>query len=162
MLLLVGASKSAEDARRRLEETIDSGKALEKFAQVIDAQGGNPSLVEDPSALPQAEAVEVFRAPHDGVIVQVEPRRIGRAILEMGGGRRTVEDEIDPSVGFVIPAKPGQRVKTGEPLASVFARDRPGVDTGMAALGEAIVIGEQGSLTPLITHRVTAAGVTNL
>jgi pyrimidine-nucleoside phosphorylase len=162
MLLLVGASKSAEDARRRLEETIDSGKALEKFAQVIDAQGGNPSLVEDPSALPQAEAVEVFRAPHDGVIVQVEPRRIGRAILEMGGGRRTVEDEIDPSVGFVIPAKPGQRVKTGEPLASVFARDRPGVDTGMAALGEAIVIGEQGSLTSLITHRVTAAGVTNL
>lgn len=162
MLLLVGASKSAEDARRRLEETIDSGKALEKFAQVIDAQGGNPSVVEDPSVLPQAEAVEVFRAPHDGVIVQVEPRRIGRAILEMGGGRRKVEDEIDPSVGFVIPAKPGQRVKTGEPLASVFARDRSGVDTGMAALGEAIVIGEQGSLTSLITHRVTAAGVTNL
>jgi pyrimidine-nucleoside phosphorylase len=162
MLLLVGASKSAGDARRRLEETINSGKALEKFAQVIEAQGGNPSVVEDPSVLPQAEAVEVFRAPHDGVIAQVEPRRIGRAILEMGGGRRTVEDEIDPSVGFVIPAKPGQRVKTGEPLASVFARDRPGVDTGMAALGEAIVIGEQGSLTPLITHRVTAAGVTNL
>ena len=162
MLLLVGASKSAGDARRRLEETIHSGKALEKFAQVIEAQGGNPAVLEDPSALPQAEAVEVFRAPHDGVIVQVEPRRIGRAILEMGGGRRRVEDEIDPSVGFVIPAKPGQRVKTGEPLASVFARDRPGVDTGLAALGEAIVIGEQGSLTPLITHRVTAAGVTNL
>ncbi len=162
MLLLVGAAKKPADARRRLKDSITSGRALEKFAQVIEAQGGNPAVVEDPSALPQAAEVEVFRAPRDGVVAQIEPRRIGQAIVELGGGRRTIEEEIDPSVGFVIPARPGQRVKAGEPLASVFARDPEGIRIGLTALGEAIVIAEQGRLTPLITHRVTADGVTSL
>jgi pyrimidine-nucleoside phosphorylase len=158
----VGAAKKPADARRRLEDSITSGRALEKFAQVIEAQGGNPAVVEDPSALPQAAEVEVFRAARNGVVAQIEPRRIGRAIVELGGGRRTIEEEIDPSVGFVIPARPGQRVKAGEPLASVFARDPEGIRIGLTALGEAIVIAEQGTLTPLITHRVAADGVTSL
>ena len=162
MLVLVGAAKNAADARSRLEQTITSGAALEKFARVIEAQGGNPAVVEDPSVLPQAAEVEVYRAPREGVIAAIEPRRIGRAVAELGGGRRTIEDQIDPSVGFVIPARPGQRVKTGEPLASVFARDRAGVESGLAALREAIVIEEKGRLTTLISHRVTADGVTVL
>jgi pyrimidine-nucleoside phosphorylase len=162
MLLLVGAASDAAKARKKLVATITSGKALEKFAQVIEAQGGNPGVVEDPSVLPQAGKVEVYRAPESGVIARIEPRRIGKAIVELGGGRRTIEDEIDPSVGFVIPAKPGQRVRAGEALASVFARDNDGIQIGMIALSEAIVIGEKGMLTPLITHRVTADGVTAL
>jgi pyrimidine-nucleoside phosphorylase len=159
MLVLVGAAKSPADARSRLKKSVTSGSALQKFAQIIEAQGGNPAVVEDPSVLPQAAEVEVFRSPRDGVIVQVEPRRIGRAILELGGGRRTIEDEIDASVGFVIPAKPGDRVRTGEPLASIFARDRDGVAMALEALKEAVIIGDEGKLTPLISHRVTAAGV---
>ena len=162
MLLLVGAASNPAEARQRLEESISSGRALEKLARVIEAQGGNPAVLDDPSVLPQAAEVEVFRASRDGVIARVEPRRIGRAILELGGGRRTIEDEIDPSVGFVIPAKPGDRVRTGEPLASVFARDRAGAAIGLEALGEAIVIGDEGRLTPLISHRVTADGVAPL
>ncbi|MEP7227418.1 MAG: thymidine phosphorylase [Gemmatimonadales bacterium] len=159
MLLLVGSAPKPAEARRRLEESISSGRALEKLAQVIEAQGGNPAVLDDPSVLPQAAEVEVFRAPRDGVVAQVEPRRIGRAILELGGGRRTIEDEIDPSVGFVIPAKPGDRVRTGEPLASVFARDPAGAEIGLQALREAIVIADAGKLAPLISHRVTADGV---
>ncbi len=162
MLTLVGAASNPAEARRRLKETVTSGRALETFARVIEAQGGNPAVVEDLSLLPQAAEVEVFRAPRDGVIAQVEPRRVGRAILELGGGRRTIEEEIDPSVGFVIPTKPGDRVQAGEPLASVFARDPAGVSIGLAALGEAIVIADEGRLSPLITHRVTAHGVDNL
>jgi pyrimidine-nucleoside phosphorylase len=162
MLLLVGAASSPAEARQQLEKSISSGRALQKLAQVIEAQGGNPAVLEDPSVLPQAAEVEVFRAPREGVITRVEPRQIGRAILELGGGRRTIEEEIDPSVGFVIPSKPGDRVRAGEPLASVFARDRAGVAIGLEALGEAIVIGDEGTLTPLISHRVTADGVTAL
>jgi pyrimidine-nucleoside phosphorylase len=162
MLLLVGASQSAAEARRRLEATITSGKALETMALLIDAQGGNPRVLDDPGVLPQAAEVEFFRAPRDGVVSQVEPRRIGRGIQELGGGRRTIEDQIDPAVGFVIPARPGDRVRAGEPLASVFARDREGIETGFQVLREAIVIGDEGSLTPLITHRITASGVESL
>jgi pyrimidine-nucleoside phosphorylase len=159
MLLLVGAADDTADARRRLQESVSSGRALETFGRVIEAQGGDPRVLEDPALLPQAAEVEVFRASRDGVVVQVEPRRVGRAILELGGGRQTIEEEIEPSVGFVIPAKPGDRVKAGEPLASVFAGNREGINTGLQALREAIVIGDEGSLTPLITHRVTSSGV---
>jgi pyrimidine-nucleoside phosphorylase len=162
MLLLVGVAKSESEARHRLEESVRSGRALETFGRIIEAQGGDPRVVDDPALLPQAAEVEVFRAPQDGVIAQVEPRRIGRAILELGGGRRTIEDEIDASVGFVIPAKPGDRVRTGEPLASVFTRDRTGTELALAALREAIVISDGGALTPLITHRVTATGIEEL
>jgi pyrimidine-nucleoside phosphorylase len=162
MLLLVGAASDAADARLRLEESVTSGRALEKFGQVIEAQGGNPAVLEDPSVLPQAAEVEVFRSPADGIVTRVEPRRIGQAIVELGGGRRTIDDRVDASVGFVIPTKPGQRVRTGEPLASVFASNKKGIDNGLTALKEAILIGEKGRLMPLITHRVTADGVTAL
>jgi pyrimidine-nucleoside phosphorylase len=159
MLLLVGASRDAAEARQRLEKSVTSGRALETFGAIIEAQGGNPAVLEDPDLLPQAGEVEVFRSPRDGVIARVEPRRIGRAILELGGGRRAIEEEIDPAVGFVIPGKPGDEVRAGEPLASVFARDRNGIEAGLEALREAVSIGESGTLTPLISHRVTADGV---
>jgi pyrimidine-nucleoside phosphorylase len=159
MLLLVGAAGDRLEARQKLEASVTSGRALQTMASIIEAQGGNPAVLDDPGLLPQAGEVEVFRAARDGVVARVEPRRIGQAILQLGGGRRTIEDEIDPAVGFVIPVKPGHTVRTGEPLASVFARDRKGVDVGLEALREAIAIGESGTLTPLISHRVTADGV---
>jgi pyrimidine-nucleoside phosphorylase len=159
MLLLVGAAKDRSDARRRLEASVSSGRALETFGRIIEAQGGNPAVVDDPAILPQAGAVEVYRAPRSGVVAGVEPRRIGRAILELGGGRLRIEDRIDPAVGFVITVKPGDEVRSGDPIASVFAPDDAGVTVGLAALGEAIVIGGEGRLTPLITHRITSRGV---
>jgi pyrimidine-nucleoside phosphorylase len=162
MLVLVGAAPDRPRARQTLEAAVADGRALEKLAQIIQAQGGNPSVVEDPSVLPQAGAVEVYRAQRSGVIATVEPRRLGRAILELGGGRRTMEDTVDHSVGFVLTVKPGDRVKEGEPIASIFARDAEGIAVGQNALAEAIGIGETGSLTPLITHRVTTRGVEGL
>jgi pyrimidine-nucleoside phosphorylase len=158
MLLLVGAAADRADARRRLEAAVSSGRALETFGRIIEAQGGNRSVIEDPAILPQAGAVEVFRAPRSGVVAVVEPRRIGRGILELGGGRMTMEDAIDHAVGFVITVKPGDEVRAGDPIASVFARDAGGIAAGLAALSEAITIGEDGRLTPLISHRITARG----
>jgi pyrimidine-nucleoside phosphorylase len=162
MLTLVGVAANPQEARTRLEKSVSSGAALQMLSKIIEAQGGNPAVVEDPSVLPQAAEVEVFRAEHDGVVARIEPRRIGRAILELGGGRRTIEEEIDPSVGFVIPVKPGDEVHIGEPLASVFARDKDGIGVGLQGLRESIIIGESGKLTPLLSHRITARGVESL
>jgi pyrimidine-nucleoside phosphorylase len=159
MLILVGAAPDQALARRRLEESVTSGRALEKLREIVEAQGGDPAVLDHPDRLPQAREIEIYRAPRDGVVSQIEPRRIGRAIVELGGGRRTIEDEIDPSVGLVIPVKPGDRVRRGDTLATVFARDRAGVEVAFSALSEAIDISEQGALTPLILRRVTAHGV---
>ncbi len=164
MLLAAGIEKTSKKARQRLANALASGLAAEKFEQVIEAQGGNPKAVEDPSVLPQAKEVEVYAAPRTGVVVKVEPKTIGRAIVAMGGGRRTVEDEVDPTVGFVITVKPGSKVLAGEPIASVFARDPGGMKLGFEALQQAIVVGDK--LTekplPLISHRVTKHGVEEL
>ena len=146
-------------ARERLENSVRSGRALETFARIIEAQGGNPAVVEDPGVLPQAKAVEVFSAPEGGLVERVEPRTIGEAIVAMGGGRRVVTDSVDPSVGFVITVKPGDRIERGQPIASVFARDADGIALGMDALRRAIVVGERAAPVPLVSHRITAAGV---
>ena len=128
--------------------------------KIIAAQGGDPRCVDDPSLLPQAEAVEVYYARSAGTVLRVEPRAIGRAVVEMGGGRRKVEDAVDPTVGFVITARPGQTVHISEPLASIFARDAAGIELGRRALDAAIEIGEgKAAPLPLIAARVTAKGV---
>jgi thymidine phosphorylase len=130
------------------------------FQAVIEAQGGNPGVVDDPAVLPQAAEVELYLAPRSGVVARVEPRTIGRGVTALGGGRTRVDDRIDPAVGFVIGVAPGDWVDAGEPVATIFARDTVGVDDGRAVLSRAIVIADQAEPgLPLISHRVTGDGV---
>jgi pyrimidine-nucleoside phosphorylase len=160
MLMLAGVCDDAARARRELEQTISSGRAAERFQRIIEAQGGNPGVVDDPAALPQAAECEIFTAPRRGFVARIEPRPIGRGIIEMGGGRTRVEDVADPSVGFVITAKPGDWVEPGEPVATIFARDRAGIGSGRQALRSAFVIADEAEPPlPLISHRVTIDGV---
>lgn len=160
MLLLGGVVADRDDARRRMEVAISSGAAAAKFEQIIEAQGGDPAVVNDPSLLPQAAECELFLAPRDGVVAQIEPRAIGRGITLLGGGRTKVEDTVDPTVGFVITARPGDIVRAGEPLATVFARNRDGISDGLQVLRDAVQIADEAELPlPLISHRVTEAGV---
>ncbi|MEO8030543.1 MAG: thymidine phosphorylase [Gemmatimonadota bacterium] len=142
MLLLAGVEPDRGAAHDRLERTLANGKALELFGRIIEAQGGNPAVIEDPGVMAQAEVVELFPAPRAGVVQRIEPRVIGEALVAMGGGRSRLEDSIDPSVGFVITPNPGDRVRQGQPLASVFARDPAGVEIGLEALRRSIIIGD--------------------
>jgi thymidine phosphorylase len=162
MLLTAGLARDAADARARLEQSIASGRAREKFGELIEAQGGNPAILDDPAALPQADVIEIFTAPRDGVVARIEPRRIGRAIIELGGGRQKVDDVVDPTVGFVITARPGDVVRAGEPIASIHARTDEAAARAANALKAAITIGESAAPLPLISHRITAAGVERL
>ena len=161
MLLVAGVETKRGAARARVQDALGSGQAAERFRSMVATQGGNPAVVDDPAVLPQAEEVAVHTASRSGHIAAVDPRTIGRAIIAMGGGRRTMEDTIDPSVGFVITAKPGDRVKAGEALASIYARDPEGIRIGTTALEQAIGIVEAKAPAPLplISHRVTKSGV---
>src|SRR5213082_1442042 len=143
MLLIAGTATSADDARRQMEKAIGTGKAAECFQAIIEAQGGNPGVVEDPAVLPQAAECELFMSPRRGFVARVEPRAVGRGIIALGGGRTKIEDLVDPSVGFVITARPGDWVEVGEPLATIFARDRAGVESGRRTLRAAILIADE-------------------
>jgi pyrimidine-nucleoside phosphorylase len=159
MLVLGGIAADVDAARRALEKAIGTGRAAERMQQIIEAQGGNPGVVDDPAALPQASHVDLFPAPRRGFVARVEPRAIGRGVTALGGGRTRIDDDVDPAVGFVITAKPGDWVEAGEPLATVFARDRAGIETGRATLRTAIVIADEADPPlPLVSHRVTAKG----
>jgi pyrimidine-nucleoside phosphorylase len=161
MLVLGGTVRTHDEARRAMERAISSGAAAERFAAIIEAQGGNPGAVEDPAVLPQADACELFVAPRRGLIARIEPRAIGRGLTALGGGRTKVDDVVEPSVGFVITARVGDWVEVGEPLATIFARDTSGIEIGRAALRSAITIGDEAELpVPLISHRISIGGVT--
>ncbi|MEO5579205.1 MAG: thymidine phosphorylase, partial [Gemmatimonadaceae bacterium] len=117
MLLLGGVSPSAEHAWKTMSDAISSGQAAEKFAEIIEAQGGDPRILDDPSLLPAAAVTQEFVAPRGGFVTGIAPRAIGYGVIALGGGRRTMEDTVDPGVGFVISAKPGDRVEAGDVLA---------------------------------------------
>lgn len=160
MLLVAGLVADRQEARRRMEVAVSSGRAAEHFARVIEAQGGDPAVVDDPGLLPEAPECEVYCADREGVVLQVHPRVVGEGVVALGGGRRRLHDRIDPAVGFVIAARPGDQVRPGAPLATVYARDGAGMALGLAAMADAIEIGDEAELPlPLVSHRVTELGV---
>jgi len=164
MLVLGGTVPGPAAARARAEQALESGAALEKFRTIVAAQGGDAGVIDDPaSVLPKAPIESVYRAESDGVVQRVEPRIIGRAITALGGGRTKVEDTVDPAVGFLVHARPGQQVRKGEPLATILARDDSGEMAARAALGRAFTIGQTApAARPLISHRITKEGVEEL
>ena len=141
--------------RTLLERAIRSGAAAAKFQEIIDAQGGNPGVVDDPAALPQAPVSSRYLAARSGVLARVDPRAVGRGIIALGGGRTRQEDTIDPTVGFVITARPGEKVEREQPIATIYARDEAGLAEGRLTLDCAIVIAEEAEpMLSLILDRI--------
>ena len=118
-----GLSPDEAAARAALERSIESGAALRKLAEMVKAQGGDPSAVFDPTLLPAAPVRRTVRAPRDGYIAAMEARDIGLVSMHLGGGRATKEDVIDLSVGVLLAAKVGAYVHEGDPLAEIHAAD---------------------------------------
>jgi len=161
MLVLAGQASDAHDAWRMMRDSIGSGTALEKFGEIIDAQGGDARIIESQDILPSAPVKSEYLAARDGVVLEVAPRTVGHGVIALRGGRRTMEDKIDPSVGFVITAKPGDRVRRGQTLATIHALDEAGTREGKRALSDAIRIGdEKAEPLPLISVRINAEGTT--
>jgi len=159
MLFLAKKVSDPDEAWPLLREAISSGRALDKLGQIIEAQGGDRKVIDDTARLPTAAHRAEFSAPRDGYIARVSPRVVGHGIISLGGGRRTMHDDIDPSVGFVITAKPGDYVEKGERVATIHARDDKHLAAGRAALAEAIEI-DDSPLPPLdlISHRMSTRG----
>ena len=123
MLLAGGRAQTEESARRMLQEAIDTGSALKKLAEFVEAQGGDSRAVYDTGLLPKARLVQPIPAPAGGYVSRIVCDEVGICSLMLGGGRETKESEIDLSVGLVLCKKVGDRVEAGEPLAMLHAND---------------------------------------
>jgi thymidine phosphorylase len=125
MLHLGGKAHSARQGKQLAEELLSSGKALEKFREMIELQSGDPGIVDDPSLLPHAHSFVDVESPQAGYVAGIDCERIGNACLLLGGGRERMEDAIDHAVGFVLHKKVGDPVATGEPWCTIHYNSEP-------------------------------------
>ncbi len=123
MLIVGGGAADLNEARQRSRNAITSGRALEKFRQCIEAQGGDPRVCDEVKRLPQASCQRVITSDRDGFIARIETDEIGRIVMDWGGGRKRLEDAIDYGVGLRLHAKLGERVKAGDPLVTASYHD---------------------------------------
>ena len=121
MLVLGGLEKGIEKGIERAEEAISSGRALERFMKIVEAQGGRLNLDDDALGLERATVRRIVPSPGSGFVVRIDPRAVGDAIREMGGGRLGPGDDIDPRVGFAMFRKKGELVERGEGIFEVHA-----------------------------------------
>lgn len=165
MLLLARPTTGVDQARATLRAAIDSGAALERFRQIVEAQGGDVRAIDHPERLPEAPVIGEFVAAHAGVVEEIAPRGVGHAIIALGGGRTKQEDRVDPSVGIVLRARVGEMVAGGQPLATIHAASADGLAEARTRLRTIFRVGDGTTSAPplpWVSHRVTAAGVESL
>lgn len=141
MLQLAGQGErwvDAEETRAYLTDQLKSGKALDKFKQLIESQGGDASSIDDPSKLPTANIIEEITAPTDGYIAQMGANHVAQAALELGAGRAKKEDVIDLAVGVIVHKNVGDTIKQGEVLFTIHANDSAKLEASKVHLERAV------------------------
>jgi pyrimidine-nucleoside phosphorylase len=163
MLTLARPGLDREAAATTLRGALTSGRALEKFREIVAAQGGDPHVIDDPSLLPAAPVTGPLVATRSGWVTEILPRPVGHAIIALGGGRTRADDAVNPAVGVELCVRVGELVSEGQSLAVIHAASPSALEDARHRLSGAINIGEAGApMLPWVSHRVTAAGVEEL
>lgn len=143
MLVMGGICATIPEAIAKLDETISSGKAIDKFAEIIRAQGGDDSVIVNPrEVLPHANYVDDYTASDNGYIARIDAEKVGRAVLELGAGRKEKDALVDHAVGLLFLHKVGDYVEAGEPIAQLHANDPHKLVATARMLDEAIAFSE--------------------
>lgn len=151
MLILAGKAQSVEQAKAMLMEALQSGAGLAKLKAMIEAQGGNPAVCDDVRLLPQAPVTLDVIAEQSGFIGNMQTIQLGYTAQNLGAGRQTKEDVIDPSVGFVLHKRVGDTVQKGECIATVYANAKQKAEVAAKAIAEYVpVVQEQLPATKLV------------
>jgi pyrimidine-nucleoside phosphorylase len=155
-LLMAGLAADRDAARALLTRLRDEGEGARKLAELIEAQDGDPRVVDDPSILPSAPVLVTVAMAHEGPrwVAEADARAVGDAALALGAGRRSKGDPIDPAVGIVMRARIGDRLEPGAPLADIHARDEAGARQAEAALRAAFVLSPAPVAAPADAYEV--------
>jgi pyrimidine-nucleoside phosphorylase len=160
MLVLGGAAPGRFEGSAMAEAALDDGRALATFRRVVEAQGGDPGVLDDPTRLPSAPVRRHALAGAAGRVLAMDTRALGEAAVALGAGRSTLGEAIDPAVGFVMAVGPGDEVEAGGPLAEIHAASDAAADEAAETIRGAIRIGDGAPrFRPLVSHRITPDGV---
>lgn len=155
MLVLGGVADNTSDARKQLHRAVVSGAGLAKLRAIVEAQHGDPHVIDDPGKLPSTEHKSAVLARTAGVITDIDPYALGTSAMRLGAGRARAEDRVDHAVGIVLAKKVGDQVERGEPLA--FLHHRGNVEAELKAVEAGIIIGETAPpKRPLLVDVVSA------
>jgi pyrimidine-nucleoside phosphorylase len=154
MVVLAKKADSLEEARQLLEEALHSGKALEKFRQMITDQGGDASVIDDPSKILTAKYEVEVPAKTSGVVTKLVANELGIAAMMLGAGRKTKDEDIDHAVGIKLHKKVGESVTEGESLLTIYSNTEA-IEDVKALIDQNIEIGEDGAEPPLIHDIIT-------
>jgi len=121
MVIMSGHASDENEARSALIESLQAGRAWDKFREWLAAQGGDVGFVDRPSMLPTAMLIEVVAAPQSGYVSGIDALEVGLAAVQLGGGRAKKGDPIDQSVGVVLGPKVGDPVQQGHPICTIHA-----------------------------------------
>lgn len=143
MLQIAGVAKDDTEARAKLKEVLDSGKALQKFKEFIKAQDGDERVVDDFSLLPQAKYVRPWIADRDVYIKDLMALDLGLVAMKLGAGRERKEDKIDLAVGIMLGGKVGDIVRKGEPIATIYANDENKLEWALNEIKKYILLSDE-------------------
>lgn len=152
MVMLAKKASSLEEARALLIEVIDNGQALATFKTFLEAQGGDASVVDDPSQLPDASYKISVPAKADGYISEIVAEQIGVAAMKLGAGRATKESVIDLAVGVVLHKKVGDAVKKGDTLVTIHSNSE-NVDEVMNVIYDSYTIVSEQVDAPTLIYK---------
>jgi len=160
MLKLGGAAKNFEEGRNKLEKILKEGKAINKFKEMIAAQGGNLEIIDNPELLPLAKYSTKIKAEISGYVQKIDTRLVGESAMLLGAGREKKESEIDLSVGIILKKKVGSKVNINEDLAEVYYNDSEKLKEAKNKLFSSFVIGDKKpKKLPLILATISKEGV---
>ena len=142
MAVLGGQHPDEASGRHAVTAAIGSGAALDVFRRMVEHQGGDPRVVDDPALLPVAPSISTVRASRAGTVTAIRAGAIGRASHALGAGRSVVGEAIDHAVGVRLRVDRGDTVQAGDALADLHHRDRRGLDAATTLCGEAFVVGD--------------------
>ncbi len=142
MLVLGRVAANDGAARRMLEDALSSGRALAKFAEWVEAQGGDPGVARDTSLLPRAPRSRDVGLADAGFVTGFDAEGIGRAALLLGAGRVSKDDSIDPGAGLLLDVRRGDRVACGDRLATLYAASEEQLDAAEERLLASVVVGD--------------------
>lgn len=131
------------------EQVLASGAAMDVWRAMIRAQGGDPD-----AALPIAKHSDDLHAPHDGVVTDIDAMSVGIAAWRLGAGRARKEDPVQAAAGVLLRVRPGDRVVTGQPLATLLTDTPEAVDRARAALEGAFTLGDSSDCRPIVVGHV--------